>query len=226
MVSYPRTRPDCGKEPTVPDALEMQERNAHIFRRENVPARGYTYKDYLSWGEDIHCELIDGVPYMMAAPGEWHQWVTGGVYAQLRSWLAGKPCRAYIAPFDVRLFPASDESDKVVVQPDVLVVCDREKLSDGKACKGPPDFVVEVVSEGSVKKDFAIKRALYEKAGVREYWVIDEDEVYKYVLIDGKYHETAYKLSEELSVGVGALPGCAINFREVVKEALVKPEEA
>jgi len=202
------------------DALEMYGKSRITFRKESTPSKGFTYKDYQSWGEDVCCELIDGIPYMMAGPGEWHQWVAGEIFGELRNWLKGKPCRVYAAPFDVRLFPSGDESDRVVVQPDVLVVCDREKLADGRTCKGPPDFVVEVVSEGSVKKDFAVKRSLYEKAGIREYWIVDKDEVYKYVLLNGKYHETVYKLDEELRVEVDILPGCGISFREIVNQAL------
>ena len=202
------------------DALELYEEKTRAFRRENIPAKGFTYKDYLSWGEDVRCELIDGVPYMMGAPTEWHQWVTGEVFGQLRDWLKGKPCRVYIAPFDVRLFPEADRSDKVVVQPDVFVVCDWEKLSDGKACNGAPDFVVEVVSDGSRGKDFGDKRSHYEKAGVREYWIVGEDRVYKYIPVDGIYRETVYKLGEGVKIAVDALPGCCIDFREIIGQAL------
>jgi len=202
------------------EASKSYEGDMPVFRRENLPARGYTYKDYYSWGEDVRCELIDGVPYMLAAPTERHQWVAGKIYTQLMVWLDGKPCRAYMAPFDVRLFHEQDESDKTVVQPDVLVVCDRNKLSDGRACRGAPDFVVEVISEGSVKKDFVTKKEKYEKAGVREYWVIDDEEVYKFELMDGWYRQTVFALSEDLSVDVGVLPGCSIGFKGIVEQAL------
>jgi len=128
---------------------------------------------------------------------------------------------AFIAPFDVRLFYEEDNSNKQVVQPDVLVVCDRKKLSDGRSCRGAPDFVVEIVSEeGSVKKVFVTKKAKYEKAGVREYWVIDDEEVYKHVLVDGKYNETVYALDKDLRVGVDILLGCEISFREIVERQL------
>ena len=100
------------------------------------------------------------------------------------------------------------------------MACDRKKLSDGRSCRGAPDFVVEVVSDGSAKQDFVTKKAQYEKAGVREYWVVDDEEVYKYMLSDGRYRETAYALSEELRVDVGALPGCSISFREIIAQAL------
>jgi len=207
------------------DAQKLHEENRPAFRRENIPAQGYTYKDYLAWGEDVRVELIDGIPYMMGAPTEWHQWVAGEVFGQLRDWLKGKPCRVYIAPFNVRLFPKGDESDKVVVQPDVLVVCDQEKLSDGRACMGAPDFIVEVLSESSRGKDFGDKRNHYEKAGVREYWIVGEDRVYKYILIDGIYQETVYRLNADSKIYVDALPRCSIDFREIIGLALMSGQQ-
>ena len=185
------------------------------FRREDIPAKGYTYRDYLSWGDDVRFELLDGIPHMMAAPTRWHQQVLGEIYRQLGNWLEDKPCEVYAAPFDVRLFPEADKSDRVVVQPDVLVVCDGEKLSDGKACRGAPDFVVEVASKGTRGKDFGEKKALYEKAGVREYWVVEAGAVYKYVPVDGEFRETVHDLDEDSAINVEALPGFGIDFRKI-----------
>jgi len=202
------------------DAMELHEDIRPIFQGKNIPAQGYTYRDYYSWGEDLRCELIDGVPYMLAAPTLRHQNVAGRIYSQLMVWLEGKPCRAFIAPTDVRLFHEQDESDRTVVQPDVLVVCDESKLSDGRSCRGAPDFVVEVVSEGSVKKDFVTKKDKYEKAGVREYWAVDEEEVRKYELADGRYRQTVFTLDRDLSVDVGVLPGCRISFRDIAAQPL------
>jgi len=207
------------------ELLDLYEEKTHAFRRGDIPAQGYTYKDYLSWGEDVRVELIDGIPYMMGAPTEWHQWVAGEVFGQLRDWLKGKPCRVYVAPFNVRLFPKGDGSDKFVVQPDVLVVCDREKLSDGRACRGAPDFVVEVLSESSRGKDFGDKRNHYEKAGVREYWIVGEDRVYRYIPVDGIYRETVYSLDLDSKIDVDALPGCSIDFREIIGLALSSGQE-
>ena len=200
--------------------MEMREERTHVLRPREEPARAFTYRDYLSWGEDVHVELIDGTPHMMAAPTLWHQRMVRKLFRQVDEFLAGKTCEAFTAPVDVRLFPEGDESDTVVVQPDVLVVCDAGKLSDGRACKGAPDFVVEVVSEGSRGKDFGEKRMLYEKAGVREYWIVDKDRVCKYVLIDGMYRETAYRLDKNLEIGVDALAGCVIGFRDIVEASL------
>jgi len=156
---------------------------------------------------------------MMAAPTLWHQRVTGEIFAQLRNWLEDKPCGVYVAPCDVRLFPEADKSDRVVVQPDVLVICDEEKLADGKACCGAPDFVVEVASKGTRGKDFCEKKALYEKAGVREYWVVEEGAVYKYAPVDGEYLETVYDLDDESAISVDTLPGCSLDFKKIVEFA-------
>jgi len=200
------------------DAYKLSESRGEkprSFRGEDIPAKGYTYKDYLSWGDDVRFELLDGIPHMMAAPTRWHQQVTFEISRQLGNWLEGKPCEVYIAPFDVRLFPEADKSDRVVVQPDVLVICDGEKLSDGKACRGAPDFVVEVTSKGTKGKDFREKKALYEKAGVREYWVVEAGAVYRYVPAGGEYRETVHDLDEDSAIGVDVLPGCTVDFRKI-----------
>jgi len=186
------------------------------------PAKPYTYKEYYSWGEDVRCELIDGMVYLMAGAGEWHQFVVGEINRQLATWLLDKSCRSYMAPFDVRLFPPAGEddgSDKTVVQPDVLVVCDPEKLSDDRACRGAPDFIVEIISQGTRGKDFGIKRNLYEKAGVAEYWIVEKDAVYVNLLVEGTYQETVHEITQELELEVGVLPGCRIGFKYIADRA-------
>jgi Uma2 family endonuclease len=110
--------------------------------------RQYTYADYLTWPDDVRYELIDGVAYLMSpAPTLDHQDVVGEVYRQLANALEGQPCRVYVSPVDVRV-PRADEDDAdidTVVQPDVLVICDRAK-TDRRGVRGGPDFVVEVLS--------------------------------------------------------------------------------
>ncbi|MGH8499994.1 MAG: Uma2 family endonuclease, partial [Methylococcales bacterium] len=111
-------------------------------------SRYHTYSDYLSWPEDIRYELIDGSAYLMAppAPALDHQEIAGEIYRQLANALLGTPCRAFIAPVDVRLPKSYEPDDRIdtVVQPDVLVVCDSSKLDRRGVC-GAPDFVVEVL---------------------------------------------------------------------------------
>ena len=133
----------------------------------------HTYADYLQW-TDNNYELIDGEAYFMSlAPNLDHQEVTGEVYFQLRSALAGKKCRTFIAPIDVRLaiHDEVDEQIDTVVQPDVLVVCDDNKL-DRRGVRGAPDWVLEVLSPATASHNQIKKRDLYERHGVREYWLV------------------------------------------------------
>lgn len=133
----------------------------------------HTYADYLSWPESVRYELVDGVAYLMAGPDLAHQDIVLEVAAQLRNALQGKPCRAFVAPFDVRL-PKPGESDEgtdTVVQPDVMVVCDPAKI-DRRGIRGAPDLVVEVMSPSTAAHDQVLKRRIYERAGVREFWLV------------------------------------------------------
>jgi hypothetical protein len=106
----------------------------------------YTYKDYLGWGYNERWELIDGVAYNLSpAPSRTHQEVSGELFATIHNHLKGKECKVYHAPFDVRLPEAneSDEDTRTVVQPDIVVVCDKAKLDD-KGCKGAPDLIRQI----------------------------------------------------------------------------------
>jgi len=137
--------------------------------------RHFTYKDYQSWPDDERWELIDGVAYLMAAPNRPHQEVVGEIFSQLKAFLKGKPCRVYVSPFDVLLpaFEGQDEDEvDTVVQPDVAVFCDSEKLTY-KGTTGAPDLAVEVLSPWTMKKDLSEKFRAFERSGVREYWVVD-----------------------------------------------------
>lgn len=176
----------------------------------------YTHSDYLTWDDDSRYELIDGVPYMMSpAPSRVHQSVSSNLHLQLASFLKGKPCRVYHAPFDVRL--NADTYDDTVVQPDLLVVCDRSKLDD-KGCVGAPDIVVEILSPSTARHDRLVKFQIYQKAGVREYWLIDPDTKTLQVCIleDGKYITTMYGDTDTVHVHV--LEGCAISLSDVFEE--------
>lgn len=135
----------------------------------------YTYRDYLGWDDGERWELIDGVPCNMTpAPSRRHQELTGELFRQLSNYLVDRPCKAYIAPFDVRLAEAgaSDAEVTTVVQPDIAVVCDAGKL-DERGCAGAPDLIVEILSPATARKDLKEKFAAYERAGVREYWTVD-----------------------------------------------------
>lgn len=132
----------------------------------------YRYQDYVKW--DGRWELIKGVPYaMFPTPGRIHQQVVGNIYGELRSFLKGSKCTPYIAPFDVRLSEIDDyDNPNTVIQPDVLVVCQKERL-DEKGLKGIPDLVVEVLSPSTAFKDRNKKFTLYQEYGASEYWIVD-----------------------------------------------------
>jgi Uma2 family endonuclease len=186
----------------------------------------HTYADYLTWPEDVRYELIDGVAYLMApAPTLDHQDIAGEIYFQLRRALAGKPCRAFIAPVDVRL-PKADEADgriDTVVQPDVLVVCDSAKL-DRRGVRGAPDFVVEVLSPATASHDHVLKRRVYERAGVKEYWLVHPTDriVTIYRLLDGEYGKPDVReLAGETPIAV--LPDIAIAWDDLVSR--LQPQE-
>jgi len=137
----------------------------------------YTYGDYKSWPEDERWELIGGVPYLMSAPTRRHQALVGYIHASLFVYLKGKPCKVYISPFDVLLPELAETEDDLVtnvVQPDVIVFCDRGKLTRAGA-RGAPDLAFEVLSPSTTKKDLREKFDLFQRMGVKEYWVVEPE---------------------------------------------------
>ncbi|WP_019865945.1 Uma2 family endonuclease [Methylovulum miyakonense] len=179
----------------------------------------YCYDDYLAWSDDVRYELIDGQAYVMSPTLDLvHQDVAGEIYLQARLALKGKPCRAFIAPVDVRL-PKHDEANEqvdTVVQPDVLVVCDNSKL-DRRGVRGAPDWLVEVLSPSTASHDQIRKRALYERQGVKEYWLVHPvDRLLTVYRLDGAEYgkPDIYELSGETPVA--ALPEIVIQWDELV----------
>lgn len=172
---------------------------------------GYTWNDYLTWPDDERWEIIDGTAYAMSpAPSTQHQSVTGSLFARLHAVLAGKPCRPFIAPTDVKL------SDANIVQPDILVVCDASKITPSHI-EGPPDLVIEVLSPATATRDLREKKARYEKSGVPEYIVVDPMEHYaiRFLLgADGTYDKGAVVATEEKLV-IATLDGIEIPLWEV-----------
>ena len=175
----------------------------------------YTYADYLTWGDEVRYELIDGVPHLMSAPAWEHQDISADLTRQFRTFLLGKPCRAFAAPFDVRL--NADGKDDTVVQPDLVVICDRSTLS-GSGCKGAPDMIVEILSPSTAVRDKLLKFNKYLQAGVREYWIVypDSKTVSVHVLKNGEYMTREY--GETDTVEVHILDGCTIDMRQVFSE--------
>lgn len=135
----------------------------------------HTYADYLVWSRSHGDELIDGTAWVREPPSPLpaHQIVVGEIYRQIRNALEGKAARVYCAPFDIRL-PKSDEADDLVdtvVQPDVFIVSDLQKL-DARGVRGSPVWLAEVLSPSTARHDQVVKLPAYERAGVREVWLI------------------------------------------------------
>lgn len=151
----------------------------------------YSYADYLVWKIKERVELLKGKILEMSAPSPIHQEISGNLQGTLFVFLKNSKCKLYTAPFDVR-FPQKGESQVyTVVQPDLCVVCDFEKI-DSKGCVGAPDLVVEILSPGNSKKEMKSKFALYQEEGVREYWIVDPERelVFVYVADNKKFKPT------------------------------------
>lgn len=188
----------------------------------------YTYENLLNWDDGDRYELYDGIPVIMESPSDTHQTISMELARQFANFLVGKKCRVFPAPFDVRLFekPGDKPGDvDTVVQPDLMVVCDRSKI-DRHGIHGAPDLVVEITSPSTRRYDRLLKFNRYMRAGVREYWIVDpaERQVWVYLLEeDGFYHTaTVYAAnSVQTAVPVGVLEGCEIDLSTVFPERTV-----
>ncbi len=175
----------------------------------------HNYGEYRQWREDTRYELIDGVAYAMApAPTRLHQEVLLELARQVANALVDHPCKVFIAPFDVRL-PKADEADdmiETVVQPDLSVVCDSGKL-DERGCRGAPDWIVEVLSPATAGHDHILKRAVYEQAGVREYWLVHPvDRLLTVYRLENKRYKMPEVRELQGRQSIGVLPGVEVDW--------------
>ena len=177
----------------------------------------YTWQDYLTWPDEERWEVIDGVAYDMSpSPTERHQRIVLNMGSILRTKLGSNPCKVYVAPLDVYL------DDFNFVQPDVMIVCNKEKIKD--RIYGPPDMVIEVLSPSTSLKDKRIKKALYERFGVKEYILVHPEEMFieRYSLADGKFREPDIFGPQEV-LNLTSVEGMDISLWEVFETA---PPEA
>jgi len=188
----------------------------------------YTYADLLTWPQDEHWELIDGVPYLsgvpygspraMASPNRKHQKISMNLCREFSLFLKNKTWEVYHAPFDVRLFAnGQDNDDKTVVQPDLLVVCDHNKLSNDKNVIGAPNLIIEILSPSNTTHDTITKFQKYRDAGVLEIWFVDPqtNKVQIFKLIDKKYSLDFYGNNDIVPVGI--LPGLELDLRACIQ---------
>lgn len=182
----------------------------------------YSFGDYLQWPEDERWELINGTAFnMAAAPTRKHQKILGELYRQISNFLVDKTCDVYSAPFDVR-FPEADEKEyeiKTVLQPDISVICDQTKL-DEKGCLGSPDLIIEIISPFTLQRDMGEKFFIYEKFGVKEYWLVHPGDrtlmVFK-LQQDNKYGRPEIYFSRGIAE-VGIIPGLTIDLATVFSD--------
>jgi Uma2 family endonuclease len=181
----------------------------------------YTYGEYYSWPESERWELIEGIPYNMTpAPSIEHQRISGEFFRQVSNFLFDKDCEVFAAPFDVRLPEAGEGDDEIitVVQPDIAVICDPGKL-DIRGCRGAPDFIIEILSQATAGKDQIQKVALYEKHGVKEYWLVHPgDRLLTVRLLDsaGRYGIPKIQEAKDLAA-LHTLPGLEIDLDAVFR---------
>ncbi len=182
----------------------------------------YSYEDYLTWQFEEVVELIRGKIFKRAAaaPRRIHQKVSGELFLRLANFLRGQKCQVYSAPFDVRLTDGPKEDRKIrdVVQPDICVICDPDKLDD-RGCIGAPDLIVEILSPGNNKMELKYKYELYESFGVREYWIIipESQNLIIYKLTDCKYVPSRLLTSGDV-VESTVIEGFILDLEEFFKD--------
>ena len=182
---------------------------SQVFARSDF----YTEDDYYNLPENVRAELIDGQFYDMAAPSRIHQKILNTVNNTIFNYIHSKggSCEVYPAPFAVKLF----DDRKTVVEPDISVICDPDKLTD-RGCEGAPDWIIEIISPSSRRMDYLTKHILYANAGVREYWIVDPM----------KEHTTIYQFEKDdapviidfdRTIEMGLWDGLYINIGELLK---------
>lgn len=162
----------------------------------------YTEEDYYNLPEDVRAELIEGQIYYMSAPSRIHQEVLNSINNTIYNYIRSKNgnCKVYPAPFAVKLF---QDNNKTVVEPDISVICDPNKLTD-RGCSGAPDWIIEIVSPSNSSHDYVRKLNLYMDAGVTEYWIVNpmEKSVYVYSLREDRFQTKSYTFRDRIKANI------------------------
>ena len=182
----------------------------------------YTYADYLKWTFDERLEIIKGKIFPMSAPARIHQRISWRFSFEIQKYLEGKLCEAYSAPFDVRLTPLKkNKTNKVytVVQPDLCVICDLDKLDD-KGCVGAPDLIIEILSPGNSRKEMKEKYEVYQENGVKEYWLVESVDkcVFVYVLNEAGIYIGLQPVTDEDILTSTVFPELQVDLTLVFKD--------
>lgn len=181
----------------------------------------YTYADYLKWQIEGYVELIRGKIFKMAAPTSGHQEISISLASKIFIHLLKSDCKVFAAPFDVRLYRFSEKANKeilTVVQPDICVICDKNKV-DTKGCIGAPDLIIEILSPGNSKKEMKEKFSIYEETGVKEYWIVfpDDKSILRYILNEQGKFIGLQPLTEDDTINTPILKGLDIHLADVFR---------
>lgn len=185
-------------------------REKGVFIMALAQTKVYTEADYYHLPEDVRAELIEGnLIYNQAAPSRIHQTILMELSGTIRNYIKTKrgSCRVYPAPFAVKL----REDRKTIVEPDISVICDRNKLTD-RGCTGAPDWIIEIVSPSTSSHDYILKLNLYANAGVREYWIVDplKERIFVYHLEQEHFEVETYTFQDCIPAGI--YPDLQIDF--------------
>ena len=185
--------------------------------------KSYTYADYLTWNFQERLEILKGRIFKMSpAPSRKHQEISIELTGIFYNYFKKTPCNVYVAPFDVRLKnfkkSTSDKEITTVLQPDICVICDKEKLDD-RGCIGAPDLIIEILSPGNSKKEMDIKFDLYEENAVKEYWIVEpyQKSILIYTLQNDKYIGLK-PIAEEGLVHSPLFPELSFNVEEIFRD--------
>lgn len=180
---------------------------------EEVIEGPYGEEDYYNTPESVRVELIEGnLVYNQATPSRLHQTILMELSTIINNYIKskGSPCRVYPAPFAVKL----REERKTIVEPDISVICDRDKLTD-RGCTGAPDWIIEIISPSNPGHDYIKKLGLYADAGVREYWIVDprKEQVFVYILEQEQFGLSTYTFQDKIKAGI--YEDLCIDFAEL-----------
>ncbi|NMM63311.1 Uma2 family endonuclease [Clostridium sp. P21] len=178
----------------------------------------YTYADYFTWPDEERWEIIDGIPYMQAAPSWQHQSISLELSRQFANYLINKSCRVFTAPFDL-IIPEENKKDEDcanVVQPDLIIVCNKEGLK-GTGYYGVPSLIIEISSPSTTRRDKVFKFNKYEKAGVKEYWIVEPEGKFisVFVLQDNMRYGRPETYTEENKIKVSIFSDLEIDLNTV-----------